>query len=205
MKRTLLIVSIALLFSIKGFSQARVGIKAAGNFSKMAINQEPNTDAIFGPNLGIVVYSNTDKLVFLQSGLLYSTKGSKVNLKNDYLDLGEISYRINFLELPINVGVNIPLGQNLKISPYAGAYGGYALNGKFKWGDISADMYKNESEEDILQANRLDYGANLGVGVVFGNRVILSGQYSHGLANLSDSDNSKVNTRAISAGLTFLF
>lgn len=101
--------------------------------------------------------------------------------------------------------LNIPLGEGFKISPYAGAYGGYALNGKFKWGDISADMYKNDSEEDMLDDKRFDYGANLGVGFLFGNKVVLSAQYSHGLANLSGDSDVKINTRALSAGLTFLF
>lgn len=102
---SLFLVAASLFLSKDGFAQARVGIKAAANFSKLAIDDEANTDGVFGPQLGVVVYSNTDKLLFLQSGLLYSTKGSKVNLSNDVLDLGEMSYKINFLELPVNVGV----------------------------------------------------------------------------------------------------
>ena len=77
--------------------------------------------------------------------------------------------------------------------------------GKAKIGSTTLDLFDDEEAEEVISAkDRLDYGVNAGLGFHIGKRLIISGQYSHGLANLSDED-PKVNTQTITAGLTFLF
>lgn len=151
-------------------------------------------------------YTNLENPLFLQSGLLYSIKGAK---EEEAGTKAQIMY--SFLELPVNVGFQIPVGESIKISPYVGGYAGYALTGKLKVGGVTFDLFDldnifdpDEPAEPGSDPKRLDYGANAGVGVHVNNRFIISAQYSHGLANLGD-DALKITTRNISAGLTFLF
>lgn len=193
-----------LIISTQAFSQMRIGVRAGGNYSTFQYGGEALEvkDGLIGPHAGIVVYSSLDSPVYLQSGLLYSVKGLSAS-DDDMPDL-EMSLKYEFIELPVNVGFQIPIGSSFKISPYIGGYGAYAYKGTAKFMGISVDIFDNEFFEEDEKAKRIDYGANVGLGFHFGNRIILNAQYAHGLANLGDAED-KVNSRTASVGLTFLF
>src|SRR5690606_13128745 len=144
-------------------------------------------ESIFAPQAGLVVYSSLENPVFLQSGLFYNVKGAKGAGFED----ADVKLTYNFVELPVNIGFQLPVGESVKISPYAGGFVGYAISGKLKMGGISFDLFDldlEDLEEVEYDPQRLDYGANVGLGVHFNDRIIISGQYSHGLANLGDSE-----------------
>jgi len=187
----------ALFFASDAYSQVRVGVKGALNMANIHSDGE-TADYLMAPQAGVVVYTNLENALFLQSGLLYSVKGAKESLEGEKVQL-----MYSFLELPVNVGFQIPVGESIKVSPFIGGFAGYALSGKLKGGGITIDLF----DKDLVEGDpkRLDYGANAGLGVHINNRFIISGQYSHGLANLSEDGEAKTNTRTISAGLTFLF
>ncbi len=193
----------ALFFTSDVFSQARIGVKGALNLATMKAEGESDIKNIFAPQAGVVVYSNLENPLFVQSGLLYNVKGAK----GDAFEGEEAKITYSFLEIPLNVGFQIPVGDYLKVSPYVGGYAGYALTGKLKLGGITFDIFDLDLEgleEEEYDPKRLDFGANVGVGLHFNDRVIISAQYAHGLANLGDPD-AKNQTRTFSAGLTFLF
>jgi hypothetical protein len=202
MKNTLTVIALCFICSLT-YGQAKFGIKLAGNMAN--IHTDQSTPGIefksqFLPQGGFVVYSDLSKPLFVQSGLLFNQKGTSVTAGTD-----DIKLTYSFLELPVNVGFQIPISDGFKIAPYVGGFVGYALMGKMKIGGMTFDLFDEETtEESITNDDRLDYGANAGVGLHIGKRVIVSGQYSHGLKNLADGD-EKVQTRTISAGLTFLF
>lgn len=194
-----------LIISTQAFSQMKIGVRAGGNYSTFQYGGEALEvkDGLIGPHAGIVVYSSLSSPVYLQSGLLYSVKGVSA-ADEDMPDL-EMSLKYEFIELPVNVGFQIPIGSNFKISPYIGAYGAYAYKGTAKFMGMSIDIFDNDFiDEDDDKAKRIDYGANVGLGFHFGSRIILNAQYSHGLANLGDADDT-VNSRTASLGLTFVF
>lgn len=191
----------ALFFSSEVFSQARIGVKGALNLANIKVEDETGEKSLIAPQAGIVVYSNLENPLFVQSGLLYNVKGAKGDAWGD--EEAKISY--SFLEIPLNVGFQIPIGESFKVSPYVGGFAGYALSGKLKVGGISIDLFDlDDLEEEEYDPKRLDFGANVGVGLHFNDRVIISAQYAHGLSNLGD-DLAKAYTRTLSAGLTFLF
>jgi hypothetical protein len=111
---------------------------------------------------------------------------------------------LNYLELPVNVGFQIPVGETFSISPFIGGFVGYAVSGKVSIGDLSFKLFGDETGGSGYDESRVDFGANAGVGLHLNNRIIVTGQYSHGLGNLGTSD-SKTNTRTTTLGLTFLF
>lgn len=189
----------ALFFASDAFSQARIGVRGALNIANL--NTEGETEKnLLAPQAGLAVYSNLENALFLQSGLFYTVKGAS----GEIYEGEDAKLMYSFLELPVNVGFQIPVGESIKVSPYVGGFVGYALTGKVKVGGITVDLFDTDLSEDDYDPKRLDYGANVGVGVHFNNRFIISAQYSHGLANLGD-DEFKTTTRTISAGLTFLF
>ncbi len=202
MKKSLLafaFVFAALFFVSDAYSQARIGVSGAVNIANIKGQDDSESKSIIGPRAGLAVYSNLENPLFVQSGLFYSVKGAKASLEGE-----EAKLLYSFIELPVNVGFQIPVGESIKVSPYVGGFAGYALSGKLKFGGITFDLFNDDLTEEGYDPDRLDYGANVGVGLHFNNRIILSAQYSHGLANLGD-DVDKANSRTISAGLTFLF
>lgn len=204
MKKSIFAFALLLLFSSTAvFSQARIGVKGALNMASLkAEDNEEFIKSIFAPQAGLVVYSNLENPIFVQSGLLYNVKGAKGEDENI-----DVKLTYSFLELPLNIGFQLPVSSSVKVSPYVGGFVGYALTGKAKLGGITFDLFDTDFgdlEEEEYDPKRLDYGANVGVGLHFNDRVIISVQYSHGLANLADND-LKNQTRTLSAGLTFLF
>jgi hypothetical protein len=188
--------------STDAFSQVKFGIKGGLNLANFDIENTNNSDALLTPQAGIVLYSNLNKPVFFQTGLLYNQKGTKSTVAGI-----ENSFKYNFIELPANVGFQIPVGNAFSVSPYVGAFAGYAISGKAKIGDVSFDIFDTDFQnlqDEEFDDKRMDYGANVGVGLHFNNKLIISGQYAHGLSNLG-SDNNKAETRTTTLGLTFLF
>ncbi len=207
--KKLLFVLVAFVFFCTSdlFAQVRIGVKGGVNYG--TVTQEIETDLvkrIFGPQAGLVVYSSLDNPLFVQSGVLYSVKGAKMDGLEDE-DLGDLDVKVtyNFVEVPLNIGFQIPVGGSVKVSPYVGGFAGYAISGKLKMGGVTFDIFDlDDLEEEGADPKRFDYGANAGLGLHFNDRVIFSAQYSHGLANIGDPD-GKVQTRTLSAGLSFLF
>src|SRR5690606_17637444 len=106
------------------FSQARIGVKGALNIANIKAGED-NSDikSIFAPQAGVVVYSNLENPLFVQSGLLYTVKGAK----GEAFEGEEAKVMYSFLEVPLNVGFQIPVGRSLKVSPYVGGFAGYAI------------------------------------------------------------------------------
>ncbi|MFS0490715.1 porin family protein [Leadbetterella byssophila] len=211
MKKPLIILLFSLI-SATTFAQSRFGVKVGGNMANIKFGETlPGVElkSIFTPQAGLVYYSDLSKPLFVQTGLFFNQKGTSMNIDDPIVSAffgdSKIKVTYSFVELPINVGYQIPVGDNFAIAPFVGGFVGYAVMGKAKIGSITYDLFDDEEAEDLISAkDRLDYGVNAGLGFHIGKRLIISGQYSHGLANLSDED-PKVNTQTITAGLTFLF
>lgn len=178
-------------FSKRAFAQGHFGVKAGVGLANLKTT-EGTGDNLFSYQAGVVYYTNLDNPLFFQTGVSYTAKG----LKETYL--GETAKFIyDFIEIPLNVGYQIPVGNYLKISPFVGAFAAYALTAKLKGSGTTINLFDKSFGAD---PDRFDFGANFGVGVHVNNKIIVSAQYSHGLTNLND-----VKTRATTLGLTYLF
>jgi opacity protein-like surface antigen len=211
MKKPLIILLLSLI-SATTFAQSRFGVKVGGNMANIKFGETlPGVDLkpIFTPQAGLVYYSDLSKPLFFQTGLLFNQKGTSMKIDDPILsgffEDNELKITYSFVELPINVGYQISVGDNFAIAPFVGGFVGYAVMGKVKIGSTTYDLFDDDEAEELISTkDRLDYGVNAGLGFHIGKRLIINGQYSHGLANLADAD-PKVNTQTISAGLTFLF
>ncbi len=107
------------------------------------------------------------KGLFLQSGLSYTTKGSKDEF-TILTTTGEAKVRLGYLEVPINL-MFFPYGIDWRFVFGAGPYFGYAINGKMKGGlDEFSVAFKSEvnqdDREDVFYFKRADYGVNALIG-----------------------------------------
>lgn len=114
----------------------RFGVKAGLNLSS-AIVDAADTDLKTGYHIGGTVEYLLPKNFLIQSGLLFSVKGSKINNlnENDYIGgRPDFTHTFNelYLELPLYGAYKMDFSNNFNIVFGLGPYFGYGIGGKTK-------------------------------------------------------------------------
>jgi hypothetical protein len=178
-------------------AQTRFGIKGGLNFSTAALSGGGFTltpDSKTGFNLGVISEIPLATDFYLQPGLLFSTKGYKINSLNTEMST-------NNIEIPINALYKLNAG-SVKVLGFAGPYIGYAVSGKAKYEGISSDI---KFSGDNKSMNAFDFGLNFGAGVEISNFQITA-QYGLGLTNLnSSSADFKAKNKVFGVSVAYLF
>lgn len=198
--KKILIATLIVSISTSLFGQT-FGVKAGLNLATMShklgsYSYDPT--AIAGINVGLISEIAFQDNLFLQPGILFSTKGSQYTISGS---TGTIT--TSNIEVPINVMYKHDLG-SLRLLGFAGPYIGLAVGGKIKSGGISQDMTFSGDNRDM---NSFDFGLNIGVGVEVGNFQI-SAQYGLGLANLANttySDSEVIKNGVFGISVVYLF
>ncbi len=201
MKRTLRSLTLTLIIALAGnaaFAQVQLGVRAGVNFSnnngKMA-GVEYDGKLLTGFHAGVTADMNLADEFFIQPGLLFTTKGSK--MKNV-----DVTTTLNYLELPINFLYKPELGDG-KLLLGVGPYVGYGLSGKAKAGSISSDIEFGKDKD----LKPFDFGGNLLFGYELASGISAQLNAQLGMANLvpdGNSDNKLKNTQfGISLGYKF--
>jgi hypothetical protein len=157
------------------------------------------------------MFSVQPELNFIQKGFKIEESYSEDLDGYVYKEETEVKLTVNYLELPVlakfsfgtdtkfffvaGPSLGFGLGGKAKIDySYSETYNGQtdseslSVNGKIKFGDEP-----DESEEDeIYFDNRIDFGAQLGVGVLIKNRIAVEARYGLGLSSL-DGDEDVMN------------
>ena len=152
----------------------------------------------------------------IETGLLFSSKGFKIDEKETYMDeTMEWKSKLNllYLDLPITLKGKINVGDKTNLYVAAGPYMGYGLSGKVK-AEYTYDGQTEKDEEDLKfgsnenedDLKRLDYGLTFGAGVERGH-FQFGVNYSLGLANLavSSDDEYKINNKVMNVSVTYRF
>ena len=193
MKTSVKILAIIALVLSTTYTQAqtRFGIKGGLNSATFAISESGVTitpPSRIGFNFGGITEIPLETDFYLQSGLLYSTKGFKIN--------GE-SLSTDNLEIPINALYKLSVG-SIKVLGFAGPYIGYALSGKAG----SADIEFSGKNKDM---NTFDMGLNFGAGIEISSFQITA-QYGLGLTNLAaDSNDGTMKNKVFGISVAYLF
>ena len=175
-------------------------------------------------NAGIMGRFGLSKVVDLESGILLTGRGSKAetyfNGGSDY-----VKSRFNplYIEVPLNLVVNVPLAKSTGIFFNAGPYAAIGIAGKSKT-ETKLGPLQSSSENDIKFSNddpftsaqddaaydklkRFDFGLNLGAGLDL-SKIILKVNYGVGLtkinsteSNNSGDDKNKYRTLTLSVGI----
>ncbi|HKZ65690.1 MAG TPA: porin family protein [Chitinophagaceae bacterium] len=173
--KTLFIAVCATLFSTAIFAQSKTtfGIRAGVNFQnlngKNAADDNWDNKLKTGFNAGVNAEIPVGIDFYVQPGLLFSTKGAKLEDSDTKLNL-------SYLELPVNFIYKPELGTGRMVLGF-GPYAAYAVGGKTKEPDTDLEFGDQPGEW-----KRFDAGANLLAGYEFSNK--LSFQLNAGLGLL---------------------
>ncbi|WP_179414899.1 porin family protein [Mucilaginibacter sp. E4BP6] len=212
------------LLLIAGISPAfaqsvKFGVSGGLNESILSLQNTINNDnsRLAGFHAGI--FSDIDfGKVSIEPGLFYTTKGQNnksfiaAPVGATFTANGKVTY--NYLELPINILYNIPVGAG-KFFIGGGPYVAYGLSGTSKGtttensnGTVttSTDDYKLAFGGQDGDLKRIDFGLGALGGFALKDGLSISAGYEHGLTNIENSgiDKTKNNVISVSLGYCFL-
>ena len=164
---------VAVMTASMAQAQFHAGMRGGLNVSSMygntipVITDGPGVEGRIGYQIGAVGELAMGRIFAVQPGLLFATAGYTSRSKAG-LEEREMNYQLNYLQVPLNALVKLPVGQKANIFLYVGPYAGYALNGKFKMDEIE-DRKVVKSEKTKVQfgsesLKRFDAGAGFGLG-----------------------------------------
>ncbi|MEO5781710.1 MAG: porin family protein [Ginsengibacter sp.] len=197
------------------------------NITKTTSGQTEDNNMLTTFNAGIIGRFGLSKLVDLESGLLFTGKGSKAetyfikgNTTDNYV---KTKFNPYYIEIPLNVVVRVPLQKTHGLFFHAGPYAAIGVAGKSTT-DQKILGIESHSENDIKFANdnpftsrqedasyyklkRFDFGVNIGGGFDLG-KILLKANYGYGLtkinsteSNNASDDKNKYRTLSFSIGV----
>ncbi|SEK88285.1 Outer membrane protein beta-barrel domain-containing protein [Chitinophaga rupis] len=204
MKKNVVLLTLALVATtLSSYAQVSFGVKAGYNSSTISIEENEGTSRLSGFHAGVIADLSLAESFSLQPQLLYSAKGIKVKDLDMNGNETKVSFKMNYLELPVNFLYKPQVGAG-KLFVGAGPYLALGLGGKFGDAKVKFDGKKSadiDETDDNVHAKALDAGANFLAGYELKNGLLFSINYSLGLTNWSpDGDKSKNSYLGISVG-----
>jgi hypothetical protein len=210
-----------LLFTSAVHAQSNTRIQAGINLANISVTDNGRVDEanrLTSFQAGIMGDVHLGSILYLQPGILFTGKGSKVQRgtegSNGYF---RQTFNPYYIEIPANLLVKAPLGAGSSFFVGAGPYAAigqtilgvqYSAESKIKFSDDDPTTLGEEEGAGFGIVKRFDYGLNGTVGIE-GKSIVLGVNYGLGLAKLqSGSDNAEDNNnknRVLSFTLGFKF
>lgn len=218
--------TIAVLTNAKAQLYLQGGVNLA-NITKTTSGQTEDNNMLTTFNVGILDRFGLSKVVDLESGLLFTGKGSKAetyytsgSTTDNYV---KTKFNPYYVEVPLNLVVRVPVNGIHGLFFHAGPYAAIGVAGKSTT-DQKILGISSHSENDIQYANdnpftsrqedasyyklkRFDFGLNAGGGLDIG-KLLLKVNYGYGLtkinsteSNNASDDKNKYRTLSFSLGL----
>lgn len=150
------------------------GVKGGFNMSNLYSNDANDDNVLYGFNAGVYATLPISDFIAIQPEILFTTKGAELDYNNAFAT-GNAKFKLNYIEVPLLVRVNITKNFNV----HAGGYASYLVSSKVTGdGDINFDQ-----EIDTDDLNKFDAGLSAGVGVDF-NPVSIGLRYNYGLTTV---------------------
>jgi hypothetical protein len=156
---------------------ARVGFKGGLNLSSLYTKDSYDSKMLTGFNIGVFSKVPITQHVAFQPELYYTTKGSEITYNNTFVD-GIARFRLNYIEMPILLVMNVTDNFNIHVGPYAS----YLLNGKVK-NESNVNLFDFEDNINSDDFNRFDVGVAVGAGIDFGS-IGIGVRYNYGLTTV---------------------
>lgn len=183
MKKILLTLSLILGMGMIGNSAfAQYSVRVGINSAKLV---DDTVD--FSSKTGFSIGASWERLlsasqpVFVEVGAMFTQKGATVKAEG-----AKVTLDVSYLQIPAVVKYKHAMSPDLTIVPSAGAFFGYGLNGKIKFGGESVNLFSNESE-----FNRTDFGVRFGIEFEYKNNILIGGGYELGLVDLAEETTSR--------------
>jgi len=229
MKKTILIFAILLLFASHMKAQVKAGLTAGFNFADMNVMNNyvsVESDLLVSIHLGGAIRFDLAKYFALQSGLIFSGKGSKVQtiISNPAIGTGTLTQRLKpiYLEMPMDAVFKIN-AKDRKVLLFGGMYLGVGVGGKvenevsgfsrlynsdqiLKIFDLANSTNVNYGTSSECNIRRFDYGLEVGLGTELGNTQ-LNLKYQIGFKNLDPEGKSEngITNRVFAINMVYLF
>ena len=227
MKKFLFIAATLFFTTAKSQLYLQGGLNLA-NITETTSGQTEDNKTLTTFNAGILGRFGLSKVVDLESGLLFTGKGSKADTyyststTDNYV---KTKFNPFYIEVPLNLVVRFPVKGTKGLFVYAGPYAAIGVAGK-STSDSKILGITSHSEKDIQFANddpftsrqedasyyklkRFDFGLNGGAGIDLG-KIILKANYGYGFikinsteSNNASDDKNKYRTLSFSVGLPF--
>jgi len=150
------------------------GIKGGFNMSNLYQSEADDNNVLYGFNAGVYATLPISDFIAIQPEILFTTKGAELEYNNAFAS-GNTKFKLNYIEVPLLVRVNITKNFNV----HAGGYASYLVNSK-----VTGDGDFNFEEEiDTEDLNKFDAGLSAGVGVDF-NPISVGLRYNYGLTTV---------------------
>jgi hypothetical protein len=150
------------------------GVKGGFNMSNLYQNDADDENVLYGFNAGVYATLPVSDFIAIQPELLFTTKGAELDYNNAFAS-GNAKFKLNYIELPLLVRVNITKNFNV----HAGGYASYLVSSK-----VTGDGDFNFEEEiDTDDLNKFDAGLSAGVGVDF-TPISVGLRYNYGLTTV---------------------
>ena len=175
MKKVLLTLITIVAVNAAVSAQMRFGVKGGLNLANISINPaQTGTSSLLGFHGGLVLDAPLSESISIQPSLLFSQKGFSV-------DQSSITSKttFNYLEIPVNFLYNVTDALTVGAGPYLG----YALSASSK-ATLNGQTQTKDADFD-KEVNRIDYGLNITAGYEVIEGLVVSANYSLGLANLN--------------------
>lgn len=179
-KNFLLLITLITVLHASTFAQkARFGIQAGPTMSNLVIKgmgEQETSDMKAGFTAGILVDKPINAHFIFQPAVNFVQKGQSAN------DYGYTSSTtLNYVEIPLNFLYRAEASKGFFAG--AGPSIGIGINGKTKDGSEKYDIkFGNDEDKDDLK--RMDFGANLVAGYLFGNGLQIAANFNKSFSNL---------------------
>lgn len=195
MKKILLTLITIIAINAATSAQIRFGVKGGinlANVSKIEQGVSYVTSSNLAFHVGIVLDSPLSENFSIQPALLFSQKGF---IFNDSRDIYELTS--NYIEVPVNFLYHVTDALTVGAGPYLG----YALSASGK------ETSRGKSQTiDFDLAKRIDYGINITAGYEVIAGLVISANYSLGLANFGiNAPSTSIKNNVIGFSLTKFF
>lgn len=158
-------------------NMARVGFKGGVNFSSLYTKDSYDSKMLTGFNIGLFSKVPITERVAFQPELYYTTKGAEITYNNTFVD-GIARFKLNYIELPLLLAINVTDNFNIHVGPYAS----YLISGKVK-NESNVNLFNFEDNVNSDDFNRFDVGIAVGAGIDFGS-LGLGVRYNYGLTTV---------------------
>lgn len=184
MKTTIITAILLVSISFASYSQTTFGIRGGVNFQNLngkdAAGDKLENKVKVGVNVGVTAdIPVVAPDYFVQTGLLFSTKGAKLDNvgSNDKINISYLEVPITFLYKPMLGTGRLLLG--------VGPYIGFAVGGKAGDQDLKFDNQITVQQANGAYLKRFDAGGNIIAGYQFTNHLSAQLNAQLGLVNIN--------------------
>jgi len=204
---------VAVLTANVAQAQFHIGMRTGLNVSSMygktipVITDGPGVSGRIGIQIGAVGELAFGRVFALQPGLLYSNAGYS-SRSDEGTEESEMSYNLNYLHVPLNALIKLPLGRRANLFLSFGPYAGYAINGKYKLEMMVDKKVVNTEKSDVNFGSdalkRFDAGAGFGLGCQAGAVQVDLGM-TLGLMNIHNVTGYDMKNNNIALTVSYFF